>query len=68
MSETSAGDGMTWKCWHRWAKWEVKNRQMVLVAGLLTREADRGKEYTEEYQERRCEKCGLTKRRNVEIP
>ena len=52
-------------CFHKWTKWTVKTRQMLLVGGLLVSKEERGKEFTEEYQERQCTKCSLTKRRLV---
>lgn len=52
-------------CSHQWTKWKVKTRQMRLVGGLFVKKEEHNREFTEEFQERRCEKCGKTQRERV---
>ena len=52
-------------CWHRWGSWDVKIQRVRLVTGLLTHREDLTQEYTETWQERRCQKCKKVQRERL---
>lgn len=54
-------------CWHRWSKWEVKQANARLTGGLFVAKEQLGAEYTEVWEERRCEKCGKTQRERLSV-
>lgn len=48
-------------CWHKWSKWELDEIVVAKPIRADVRVSYKGPsviEYTEEWQSRKCEKCG----------
>ena len=43
---------------HDWTKWERKQVECTMVGGLLVPKDQIGKQFTEVWQERKCQLCG----------